>query len=450
METGALYEVLEREGIKSPVDVLSLSKLTVKQSRELHQSLRKAIFQFQYASEAEPLDDDYYSFMPSASMRGDAGCSEVVCRAKKLNFLGRFAALYADRLVIPTALSSRPPRLKLEIELELRSACLMLLMHRPLIEERIVIPAVLSTSHCEHQRGFVEETVDLLHEVAMERADEAVKEFDIEYQRPSEDRPYHTVFIHGSEDYIEHGLVVAQFTGNPRWIAPSWRYDGEGKRMLSRQTIRETPFLRSLFTGTAADTTFQLFYGRSLGCKYLTTMAGEVEFLSALNDERQAEKDALIQQSLIHSLPFAESLSIAQVLALRSEIHDSFTQYRTAMRMTVKDFDAPLTRQQAREVFRDRLEPKVKALELSLKKEVSLLNKKSRNYAAFAALVIGLGVAGLLPSAAALSLAGGALAIKMLDTVAERQQQRSTPTNDDLYFLLRLKQLKRRSNRAGK
>src|ERR1035437_1473591 len=133
MNADRLYEVLKREKLKSPADVISLSSLPVKRSLELHRNLREAIFEFQYNSGEHSLEDDFYSFMPSASMRGDAGCSELICRAKKFDFLARFGALYADRLVVPTSLSRRPPRLKLEIELELRGACLALFMLRPLI-----------------------------------------------------------------------------------------------------------------------------------------------------------------------------------------------------------------------------------------------------------------------------------------------------------------------------
>src|ERR1039458_7878676 len=48
-----------------------------------------------------------FTFHASASIRGDSGCSSVDCRGNKVSFLARYAALYANELILP--LSLRPP-----------------------------------------------------------------------------------------------------------------------------------------------------------------------------------------------------------------------------------------------------------------------------------------------------------------------------------------------------
>jgi hypothetical protein len=57
----------------------------------------------------EPVSDspstDAFSFMASASMRGRSTCSSPFCRLQKLDFLARYTALYANKVLFPLPLS---------------------------------------------------------------------------------------------------------------------------------------------------------------------------------------------------------------------------------------------------------------------------------------------------------------------------------------------------------
>ncbi len=46
-----------------------------------------------------------FNSLASASIRGDAGCSQPECRALKLGVLARYAATYADHVYLPVPLS---------------------------------------------------------------------------------------------------------------------------------------------------------------------------------------------------------------------------------------------------------------------------------------------------------------------------------------------------------
>src|SRR3954449_4008397 len=49
--------------------------------------------------------EERYTFVPSASIRGDgfSSCAALECQLSRLDLLARYAALYADRVLVPVS-----------------------------------------------------------------------------------------------------------------------------------------------------------------------------------------------------------------------------------------------------------------------------------------------------------------------------------------------------------
>ncbi len=342
--SSSLYELLEREGLISLESVLELETWPVKRLREFHERLADRIFNHQYDCVSDTISDEYYKFLAGTSLRGDT-CWELPCRAPKLDFLARFAALYSDAIVLPLPLSSSlEGKLKPTIAAELSRSVFSLNMLRPLVEEGIVAPAVLRTQHCEHRIEFAQELTSFMAEVAVVHADEARDKFNLWYVPPHEDDPRYSVLIESSDDLLQHGGFYINYPKEPSWVAKSWRVGSDGRVKIPGRTAWKTGLIQKIFRDRAGETTFQLTYGRSMRCKYLTTMPGEVEILKWFLDEEQEQRHANLASSFLHELPYVQDVSLRDLLKLRTEIRDSFQQYRSAIRLALRDFQQPLTR----------------------------------------------------------------------------------------------------------
>lgn len=279
---------------------------------------------------------------------------------------------------------------------------------------------------------------ELLTEVSIEQARDEQSKFQLFYKPPSPEDERYQVYVKGPASLIEHGGLFMTYDRKPSWVAKSWRVSDDGMVRMPPRTAWATGLLQDIFSGRVKETPFQLFYGREMGCKYLTSMPGEAKLLRWFLNEQEAHRDANLTASFLHALPYIQDVTIPQILQLRSELRDAFQQYRNSMRLALRDFEKPLTRAQARELFRDTVEPKLLALERKTKKEKNLIARRSVFYGIFATVVVALG---LLSRETYLPLVGGALAARLLDTLAEERTRSKDGPDDELYFLLRLKQL---------
>src|SRR5438046_2105344 len=139
-------EVLEKYGLAGDIDSLRVIAFSqtkiVKLHRELYSTvLKKQIEDFNENAE-EQQGIDPFSFFASRSMRGM--CGSFPCRIEKLDFLARYSALYANKVLVPLSLSVDPGMLsREEAAYELSEASLIFLRLRPLVEAGLVLPVVM-------------------------------------------------------------------------------------------------------------------------------------------------------------------------------------------------------------------------------------------------------------------------------------------------------------------
>jgi hypothetical protein len=330
----ASLEVLEKYGLVADEDSFCVLGFDRKKAFKLHRELWELVFSRQQEPLGHTASADPFSFMASASMRGHSTCSSPFCRLQKRDFLGRYAALYANKVLFPLPLS-HPSKVDTVADSrdELVQTALILLRLRRLIGAGLVVPVVMRSTHCTHMIRWVRDMTSLIHEIADDATLEIQKRFRVMYQTADKAPTGRaTVYVEGPEDFLEHGGGVLLVNDERMWRPKKGEPDSDGNmEILGPMKLLA---IREMLDHIANDTTFYLAFGRSQNVRYLTDRPGETFFLDWFNDDEVlAASSAAMNAYLTHSLPLLGDLSIATLLRIRREERDSFLRYRSAIEL---------------------------------------------------------------------------------------------------------------------
>lgn len=445
----ASLEVLEKYGLVADEDCFRVLGFARKDAFRLHRELWELVFGRQQDRINDSKSTDPFSFMASASMRGRSTCSSPLCRLEKLDFLARYTALYANKVLFPLPLSHQSKiDTVAEARDELVQTALILLRLRRLIDAGMVIPVVMRSTHCKHVISWVRDMTNLIHEIADDATLELQKHFRVMYQTADKAPTGRaTVYIEGPDDFLEHGGGVLLVNDESLWRPKKGKPDRDGN-MEVRGTMKLLA-IREMLDYIANDTTFYLAYGRSQNVRYLTDRPGETFFLDWFNnDEELAASSAAMNAYLTHSLPLLGDLSIATLLKIRREERDSFLRYRSAVELLLTDIvkkKKGIGKREIQELFRERIEPQLLRMRSELRQEGRRQRRRILGGIGTLAATVALGAfGGLLPvlakgaAVAAGSMVGGRLLSKAAEATCEHGA--SLREQNDFYFLLRLTQ----------
>jgi len=445
-----VFDLLESKGLVSEEYATRIAELSVKDALKLYERLYGVVFDAQ-KQQAPPSDGaselDPFTFFAGASLRGDTSCGELPCRVQKLDFLGRYAALYANEVTVPLPLTHPDNLDRTEQAKTLLSlSAITLLRLRPLITSGIIRPAVMRTTHCVHTIRWARELSSFVHEFVDEIAKGAMPNFNAVYQIP-EKAPtgLSTVYLEGPRDFLEHGEIVLTFDEAPKLRIKTWKYDEDGK--IGLRGARKLWAIRTIFNEVANSTSFYLAYGRFHKARLLTDLPGEALVLNWLTGDEELTATTSAIQYLTHSVPILGDLSIATLVRIRREERDSFESYRRAITQITSDVlhrKRRLSKREAQQMLKASIEPELIRLRREIHHERRRQTKRIVSGLATMAAGIAIGVFGGLADAIGRALigagvvAGGRLLGKAGEVACEhganlRQQ-------NDLYFLLRLEQ----------
>jgi len=445
-------EILEKYGVVRDFDSLLVGKFEDRKILRLHNELYSAVIAGQKKEYAEadnnPPEIDPFSFLASRALRAGL-CGAFECRMEKLDLLGRYAALYANRVILPLHLSDPakfddPKRAAGEVA----EASLAFLRLRPLIDAGLIVPVVMVSFHCVHTQEWCSRMTDIVHKVADEAAKDMQGDYCVEYQTPDRSPSGRsTIYIEGPDDFLEHGSMVQLFDEGKKWRQKSWKFDREGKVEIRGE--RKVEALRYILNGIANDTTFYLAYGRQRNTRYLTNLPSEAFLLDLLTgDDEVAASSQALNAYLSHSVPLVGELSIARLLKLRREERDSFTRYRLAIQRILAEVSEKKKRigkKEVKELFRDRIEPELTKMKSELYQEGRRQVRRITGGIATIAATIAFGAfGGIVPVATKLAVtaAGAMVGGRLLTRAAEAQCEHGATVKEknDFYFLLRLSQ----------
>jgi hypothetical protein len=296
------------------------------------------------------------------------------------------------------------------------------------------------------------EFAELTHAIAEDIASDNLSRFTMYYEPPQEQSSKCILHIKGPKDYLDQGGLVLYLSRPPSWVAKSWRHEPDGTLRVPPQKLRRSGVVQYIFEQIANDTTFHFAYGSIWGAKYLTDLPGEAELLRGLGDNgpsAQQHRATTLVSAMTHALPFVGDLDIPEILKIRSEISESFEQYRWALGAIIREYGTQRLRgQEAARICAAELAPRITMLENKVAVERRRFNNKVIATSSIVGVVVSLGLFGLMQPELGCGLLGGALTT-LTGMLAESRSPVREAATDDLYFLLRIKQAGKRSRYLG-
>jgi hypothetical protein len=413
---------------------------------ELHQNLYTALMPSNLPkTNAKEGVLDPFKFVASASMRAEAGCTEPMCRYRKLDFLSRYAALYATSVVLPISLPSPEGNYDFSyIKPRVQQALFTLLTCRLVINSERFIPTIMRTPHhCEHELAFVEQTREVIHEYMDFAVEEFAKDFKVRYQRPDKSPSgLPSVYIEGPDTFLEHGeLVFRELDGIEPKLSERRKFDSNG--MINIRGKQKLPFLWPIFEEIGRNSSFYLAYKMHNDVRLLTDLPGEAIFLRDLSEDSEFVANTSGLQALSHSLPLLTDMSVESLLNIRDEEREAFEAYRVSIReMSNTVMRQGMSKKEGFDYFASQIAPSLK----DLRREIALEKKRQsfRTAVGVASIVAGVGVGafGGLPPLVSVPLVtlgagiGGKLLTKAVESKCEHEAD--LRQKNDLFFLMRL------------
>ena len=438
IETLESYGLVSVDLALSVFDRMSRSKI-VSLSEELAGSIEEDDSRFVSGT---PTYADPFSFLASASLRGDAGCSAIECRTRALSLLARYSALYCDHVAVPFV-----PHIDPELDVvQAREALLQRLVTiielRPVIEAgiaRLFIP-----TRCNHCMQKLPLGVGVAR-LAQRLASEQFKKFSATYL------PWEYGFdvrIEGPNQYIDHGALVQPHDEVPEWLPKKIRKlrDHAVGVKLSTRTLRKSRLVNEVFETIAVDVIHQRLEAEHRPLNYLMGRRGEAEFLMRLNSDHDIEqRTAALCAQLAHTVPTLMDIPLPTVLAIRRKEPESFVDYRNTIRNIVANHlrsGGTVSEKDAQQIYLDILRPRLD----KLKKETHIQRRRNlrNSMVSFGvpAALLSIGVLGgvLPPEISSLLKISGTLGLVNEGVKAILGSATTPPSsrNDGLYFLLEL------------
>jgi hypothetical protein len=306
---------------------------------------------------------------------------------------------------------------------------------------------MMTRNCCSFHAQNLEEFAELTHAIAEDIASDNLSRFAMYYEPPEEPGGNCMLHIEGPKDYFEHGGMVLYLPHPPSWVAKSWRRGANGKLQVPPQKLRRSGIVQDFFEQIANDTTFHFAYGSIWGAKYLTDLPGEAELLRGLGDNgpsAQQHRATALLSAMTHALPFVDDLEISEILKIRSEISESFEQYRWAITEIIQEHGTQrLKIKDAACICAEELAPKISILENKIAVERRRFNNRVIATSSIVGVVVTLGLFGLIQPAMGCGLLGGAFTA-LTGMLAESRSPLPDAATDNLYFLLRMKQAGKR------
>jgi hypothetical protein len=215
--------------------------------------------------------------------------------------------------------------------------------------------------------------------------------------------------------------------------------------------VRSRKLVSRFFLKMANDAFLQSYFGTAFGARYVTDLAGEAEFFKYLyRSDELAIRTASLCARLVHTVPLMTEVPIGTVLKLRRDEPDVFQNYRSAVTGIVKNYAAKgkhVGDAEAKEIYLDLLKPQLDSLQVQANNFKRTQLKKGLLKAAASSALIGIGIyGGILPAHVAdlvKTIGGFSVAKDLAETLGTIEKNPGEIRNHNLYFLLRLRQMKR-------
>lgn len=370
---------------------------------------------------------------------GPRPCGGLECRIGHADKLARFAALYADRVLIRNPFETYVGLAHADEFAMLRIANDLHVLHylRPLLEAGLLGFSASKFHFCatcyeRHIRGKYKVFEDRLSKAKTFLEQKYLRETQFFFRRE------HDVSIvdHvGPEELIDHSHIIV-LKETPQILE---RYVGARKpHRLTRSELTKSGILEHRVLPIINDIAVQNWYSSEYGCHYVTDREIDFDLISMVNDSETELYNRAFMGALSHSVPFIDDVELSKLVEFRDKEGESFRVYRDAVARTIKSVTTPDAKR-IRQSFDDLIRPELNRIDLAVKNSKKLLWGSLKREVLFATGLVTIGLyGGLLPpniGAIVAALGGFKFASGVADK-AIRLLQEPTDIRDNKYYFL--------------
>lgn len=438
------FEYLRSKKIDSGADVFPvLTKLPVDELIDL------AFKCYELTEFSKPQKDihGFFSFSAGKAISGGIyPCAEVNCRLENVYELSVFAALYADRVLIPNYFEymhdfsgsfSNKDKL-LNFANTFAGDLILMFDLRPLLLEGVICinPAMqLMCESCHSERLIKEGELSKILEKVERKIGKDIAE-NVKFTL-SEDN---SIVVSAPAGFV--ATEALRFIVLPPQFK---KYIKAAPRTFSKKESEILGLQGLLITPIFNDLILQRYSMTINNVAYLTKYQLEARIIDEVEKTKKSEiSDGIILRELVHELPFVQNASIANLLKLRKKEAEAFSVYRDAVNKTVLEIKKEKEPRNLQKAVNDIILPEVRKIDRIITTHQEDLNEK------LTAKVISNGMiltGGLLANkflgmdaAQAIALLGGVVTVK--DALTEKLSATSIPIEakrSEYYFFWKLR-----------
>lgn len=308
---------------------------------DVHQTIRRASLSeledfaesLTASSSPDLLDNErspYNQWSSSTLSGGTFPCASPRCRIGAANELGRYAALYADRVYIQNPFNRYHSAFGDDSE-GLRSDFthdVAVIQHLlPLIEAGCVVPVSLSLEHCMHRlpKGTYGAQASKHTAAALRQIESDIVD-SLKCELVWDDNEV-TLQISGDAETLAHSAILYK-----RFRVPRVYRSREMKARLRAGEALQLPaksaraeVRRKVLRRHWQEVNYQIAAAQALGTSFVTDRRLHLRILSAVNSEMSVDSRNLIAERYLTALvPFVADVPIADLVLLRKREHDAF------------------------------------------------------------------------------------------------------------------------------
>lgn len=426
-------------------------------------------------ADQEPnLDISPFSFMPNSNMSAQhLFCNIWDCRLKRIDQLSRFAAFYADSVLIPsyfpylrhffsTHLTWPDGYEDMDFRYNFCGDIKILNRIEPLLKNNIVKlirplnPGITLCSACASARSpefrdinkRFKKNIGVLCRKYLPYT-KATLTFRDELQ---EDDIY-SIELTGPEDVFDDGRAFLTFRGRElpevllRKIRNIPRNELTKGIALSSEDLERSCVINHQFETIIMDlwTKYYLCRTSNIDVKYLTDREIDASLMDIMTGNKELRNyNQVVRDNIVCELPILNELPLDTILTIRQNEYDSFLVFRDSINSAMKEClanDTALTSSIARDIYEDIIQPKLNVLNRTFKRIRTSHLRQARQELLISTGLLTFGLFSLFHAPAAATVPLSLAAVELTRGLKSISDASATPEeirNDDYFFLWKL------------
>ncbi len=384
--------------------------------------------------------DSPFQFVANSSMAGGKSpCIVTACRLDKVAALSQFAALYAEKILIPRPFDDlsglEPDDIDNDLREDINARVLIIHFLRPLLKQGLV-GFVSNTHYCmdcySRQLGDVAGEFKVKFESIFDYLIELYSK-EVKYSLVKHDG-YHLIEIEGSENLVEHRSSALFLDDNSELVKAIGK---TGKKNITAEESIEYGLASGLAGEIMNDLLIHNWHAVQDGSNYITNREIDENIFSRVRGYSSNQLNQSINKALSHSLPVLSGASLDKLISLRINEGESFQVYRDALSSTLNNKHLSLI--EFEQAFADVVRPEINKINLSIKNSRKLLVDSVRQDVVLGTGFVSLGLFGgfLPPNIGELvaALGGFQYASDLVGKVNSLTKEPEDISSEQFYFL---------------